>query len=479
MADEAGGFVLFLFESFAARALLGSLVAALLVQSLLRRNAVCGVHARRLLLLVPFVVAAALAAASASVGFLPAVWFDTDRIAAAGTLIEVLGDIQSIGGTVNLVAAAYGLALSALLTRRVFGLLATARLRTASAVAPPAIRRRALRVALASDVVPPEVRVLRACPGGAFTAGLRRPWIALDPELVEMLDDGELDGLLAHEMAHIRRRDPLLSLLTGICRDVVFFLPGIHLATVSLRREQEEEADDLAAGSTHKPAALASTILKVWEAQAGRPRLITACAAVAPAGAVLARAAGWRRRRTGEQPHVLVRVQRLISPSTVRHEPLQRRELGLPLTVLTVAVTVGVLVPAWLTHVFNNDGVLVSVLSAPAVAQVESPAFATFRALAPRQTTRPAPTATTTDGDDDALCPCVESPAQLRAGRSAGTATATSQLVWSSDGRDAWELQRIHEQARLRAGQKLISWHGAEREVGFFTVSRTPVTAAP
>ena len=175
---------------------------------------------------------------------------------------------------------------------------------------------------------------------------------------------------------------------------------------------------------------------------------------------------------------MLVRVQRLISPLAMAGEPATRRELAVPATVLTLAVTVGVLVPAWLTQVLHNDGVLVRVLSAPAVTSVESPALATFRALAPRQASRSTMT-TPEDGDVDPLCPCIESPAQLRAGRSAGEASARSQLVWSSDGRDAWELQRIHEQARLRVSQKLMSWQGAQREVGFFTVSRTAVTASP
>lgn len=471
MPDGAGGFVLFLFESFAARALLGSLVAAVLVEAVLRRNAVRGVSGRRLLLLVPFVVAALLAAASMNRGFLPAVWFDTDRIVGAGTLIEVLGDIQIIGGTVNLVVAAYVLVVGMLLTRRLVGLYATSRLRARSAAATPSIRRRALRMAIATGITPPDIRLLRSCPGGAFTAGLRRPWIALDPDLADTLDDGELDALLAHEMAHIRRRDPLLCLLTGMCRDAVFFLPGIHLSTLWLRREQEEAADDLAAGSTRRPAALASTILKVWEAHAGRRRVVNACAAVTPVAA-------WRSlvplHRNAEQPHVLVRVQRLIKPLTVAAEPSQHRELVLPFTVLTLAVAIGVVIPAWITQVLHNDGVLVRVFAAPAVTQVESPAFATFRALAPRQVHQSTTTAVPTSGDVDPLCPCVESPAQLRAGRSAGEALTTSQLVWSSDGRDAWELNRIHEQARLRVNQKLLSWQGAQREVGFFTVSRNP-----
>jgi Zn-dependent protease with chaperone function len=473
--DAAGGFFLFLFESFVARALLGSLVAALLVEAMLRRNAVRGVRGRRLLLLVPFSVAALLAVASLNRGFLPAIWFDTDPITSPAPLIEVLGDIQIIGGTVNLVVAGYLLIVGALVTRRLAGFVATTRLRAQSAMASPAIRRRALRIAIASGITPPEVRLRPDCPGGAFTTGVRRPWIALDPGLVTTLDDDEIDALLAHEMAHIRLRDPMLCLLTGVCRDLVFFLPGIHLASLWLRREQEEVADDRAAGCTHRPGALASSILKVWEAQAGRMRLASACAAVTPARPWRSLLPAWRSHRDVGQPHVLVRVQRLITPLAVSAQPSPRRELGLPFTVLMLAVTIGVLIPAWTTRVFDNDGLLLRVFSSSVAAQIESPAFATFRALAPREA-RPQPVVSTLPADDvDPLCPCVESPAELRAGRSAGATATSSQLVWSSDGRDAWELHRLHEQARLRVNRNLLSWRGGQQEVGFFTVSRNPV----
>jgi Zn-dependent protease with chaperone function len=472
--EKAGGIFLFLFDSFAARALLGSLVAALLVVIILRHNAVRGVFGRRLLVLAPFMVATLLAAASVNRGFLPGIWFDTDRIVAAGTAIDVLGDIQIIGG-VNLMVAAYLLVVGVLLTRRLAGFAAATRLRAHSAMAPPAIRRRALRMAIATGIAPPEVRLRSGCPGGAFTTGIRRPWIAVDPELARTLDDSELDALLAHEMAHIRLRDPMLCLLTGVCRDLVFFLPAIHLAGFWLRREQEEAADDLAAGCTRRPAALASSILKVWEAQTGRMRLVSACAAVTPAVSWRVFMPAWRNHRSSEQPHILVRVQRLIKPLAVSAQPSQHREFGLPFTVLALAVSIGVLLPAWLTQVMDNEGVLV--FSAPATPQVESAAFATFRALSPRQTTPPSATATamTATDDVDPLCPCVESPADLRAGRSAGATAATSQLVWSSDGRDAWELKRIHEQAQLRTNQRLMSWSGGQREVGFFTVSRNRI----
>jgi Zn-dependent protease with chaperone function len=474
--DEAGGFLLlFLFESFAARALLGSLVAAGLVEVMLRRNAVRGVRGRRLLLLVPFVVAGLLAVASVNRAFLPVVQSSSDRMVGAGPLMEVLGDIQMIGGAVNLLLAAYLLSVGVLVTRRLAGFAATARLRTQCAMASPAIRARALRIAIATGIAPPEVRLRRDCPGGAFATGVRRPWIAVDPELAATLDDRELDALLAHEMAHIRLRDPMLCLLTGLCRDLVFFLPGIHLASVWLRREQEEAADDVAAGCTRRPAALASSILKVWETQTGRMRLASACAAVTPATSWRSLLPAWRWHRETEQPHVLIRVQRLIRPLAISAQPSPHRELGLPITVLMLAVTVGVLLPAWTTTVLN-DGLLLQVFSSSAPTEVESPAFATFRALAPGEV-QPQPSAAAQPSDDvDPLCPCVESPAQLRAGRPAGATAAGSQLVWSSDGREAWELQNLYDQAHLRADQKpLLSWRGGQREVGFFTVSREPV----
>jgi Zn-dependent protease with chaperone function len=469
--DGAGGFFLFLFESFVARALLGSLVAVFLVELLLRRDIVRSLIGRRLLLVVPFVAAGVLAVASANRGFLPNVWIDTDRIVGAGVLMDVLGDVQNVGGSIDLLVAGYVAVVAVLAVRRAAGTIRAQLMRRESPLASAGIRARALYLAVQAGISPPEVRVRADCPGGAFTTGVRHPWIALDPRLAAELDAAELDALLAHEIAHIRRRDPLLTMVTGVCRDLTFFLPAIHLATFWLRREQEESADDLAALCTHRPGALASTILKVWEAQTGHVRPANACAAVAPV-ALRWPALGLRRAPRVQQPHVVVRVQRLISPlHALTHRP-SRRDVGLPLTVLTLAVTVGLLLPAWLTTVLN-DGVLLQFLSAPAATGIESPAFATFRATAPTDTGTRTATAPVSGGADE-LCPCVESAAQLRAGVPAATGSTPAHLVWSSEGRDAWELQRLHEHARLRVNRELITFRGGQREVGFFTVSRNP-----
>jgi Zn-dependent protease with chaperone function len=472
--DGAGGFFLFLFESFAARALLGSLVAVLLVEVLLRRDVVRSVIGRRLLLVMPFVAAAVLAVVSAGNDFLPNVWINTDRLVGAGALMDVLGDVQRIGGSVDLLVAGYLLVVGVLITRRLAGVARVHALRRRSPLAAPRIRRRALPLAVQAGITPPQVRLRPRCPGGAFTAGIRRPWIAVDPDLLATLDEAELDALLAHEMAHIRRRDPLLTLLTGLSRDVTFFLPGLHLATCWLRREQEEAADDLAARCTRRPGALASTILKVWESQTAARQLGAACAVVSSTAAVTL----WPGLGGGRnaQPHVVVRVQRLISPlHGLSHRP-RRRDVGLSVTVLTVAVMIGLLLPAWTARMLHNDGVLLQVLSSPTTATLESPAFATFRATAPAAvgTQRSRPVAAAADATDDGLlCPCIESAAQLRAGTPATVDASPSHLVWASDGQRAWELQQLHDRARLRVDSELITFRGGMREVGFFTVSRS------
>ena len=98
------------------------------------------------------------------------------------------------------------------------------------------------QVVLTVSRLDPATRTIPGQPVQTTEPGIRlRPWV------LHAASPAELDSLLAHEMAHIRRRDPLLTLLTGLSRDVTFFLPGLHLATCWLRREQEEAADDLAA----------------------------------------------------------------------------------------------------------------------------------------------------------------------------------------------------------------------------------------
>jgi hypothetical protein len=116
--------------------------------------------------------------------------------------------------------------------------------------------------------------------------GSRRPVLLIDRTLLDRLDGGELEGVLAHELAHLRRRDNLVAAIVGTVRDLTFFIPGSGWALTHLHRERELAADQAAVAVTGRPGALASGLLKVIEAG---PDARNPCAALAPTGTLVSR----------------------------------------------------------------------------------------------------------------------------------------------------------------------------------------------
>ncbi len=137
------------------------------------------------------------------------------------------------------------------------------------------------RLATALGIAVPRLAVVASCPGGAYVAGARRPVVVLGRDLLDQLDDAELEGVLAHELAHVKRRDNLVAIGLGALRDLVFFVPGGGWAVRQLHRERELAADQVAVGVTDRPGALASGLLKVIESGRAPSH---ACAALAPPG---------------------------------------------------------------------------------------------------------------------------------------------------------------------------------------------------
>lgn len=128
----------------------------------------------------------------------------------------------------------------------------------------PNVQARAASVAAELGVQPIRVLVYphdRPC---AITYGLFRPTVLLSSWMVEQLDARELESVLAHELAHVARRDYLVIWLAMILRDAFFYLPTSRTAFRSLQSEKELACDDLAVCATGRPLALASALGKVW-----------------------------------------------------------------------------------------------------------------------------------------------------------------------------------------------------------------------
>lgn len=143
--------------------------------------------------------------------------------------------------------------------------------------------------ALATDVVhlaarlgvaPPRLRLCALDRPLALTCGLCRPTILLSTWMVAQLDRRELAAVLAHELAHIARRDALATWLATTLRDAFCYLPGGWLIHRRLREEAELACDDLTVMATARPLALASALAKVWRELASGSGLAAAPALV-------------------------------------------------------------------------------------------------------------------------------------------------------------------------------------------------------
>jgi len=451
-----GGFLFALLgESFAVRALLGSLAAVAVAALALRLSVIRSTGARRLLLLAPVLTAAAAGFATAreAAAFLPRLSVPAVN-SSAGQLVDFIDDFRLVELVeLDLISVAYAIVVTALLSRRIFGVLAVRRLLRLGAVPQgptlwleDRLEQLAVNLGLARPV---RLLLVPACPGGAFAAGVRRPVVALDPALVEALDTRELEGLLAHELAHLRRHDPLLCAVVGVFRDLTFFLPPVALAARWLRSEQEESADEVAARLTARPASLASSILKVWDrAVPASPQI--ACAAVG----VRLRLAGGPGGSHSQSPlaghQVLTRrVERLIAGH--RDVPLRRRqmELAFAAAVVAAATAGAIAVP---------EDVALGFAYLPEVPETanESEVFATFHYLTlEAQEAEKAEVKTTTVAGSTTAAgyPLVESVWQLREQQAASQPAASQRLLWADDEQAAHEVRepRPEDAARARA----------------------------
>jgi Zn-dependent protease with chaperone function len=130
----------------------------------------------------------------------------------------------------------------------------------------------------------PELLVLPGRTVAAFTTGSR---VVVSAELLACLDETEVEGILAHELAHIGARDVPLIVTAGILRDVVAWNPIAHIAFRRLAREREFEADRRAVVATGDPLAMASGLVKMCELLRGRrPGRIAALAFTRPGARV-------------------------------------------------------------------------------------------------------------------------------------------------------------------------------------------------
>jgi Zn-dependent protease with chaperone function len=448
----SGVLLAFPLESVALR-LAVALAVALVAVRLLRRRDLRSPKARVLLALSPFATVAGVVAVSSRDLALPALL--RPSLDASGALA-----LPVAGRYLDFVPAATPIFLS--VWAGIVVLLMGLRLARAqqhrldllgdAVAAEPRVAAVVGRLARSMGIAPPIVLAADLASGGASLVGVREPMLVLDRRLLEALDEAELEGVLAHELAHVARRDNLVAWLVAFARDVVFFVPGASSAVRSLHREREAAADQDAVAVTGRPAALASGLLRALDLAGPQPRVAQGCAALVA------------------ESDLVQRVRTLVeqdAPTTASRR--HRLEVLVAGAVSLAALAAAVVVPQLLTGVEGQREALGVLLGAPALIEAEEHAllpsvgrvFDVYRRSQPSsQQAGPAGSdvlrAAELFGAEDrpgSVAACVaRSSACVTIARAPALALRPAPIVLLEDGADArWQATPVLERARGEA----------------------------
>jgi HEAT repeat protein len=113
--------------------------------------------------------------------------------------------------------------------------------------------------------------------------GWLRPVVLVPASLASGLTPLQVEAILAHELAHVRRHDYLVNLAQALVETLLFYHPAVWWISARVREEREHCCDDLAVAVCGDGRVYAAALLSLEEHRA--PRL----AAAATGGALLSR----------------------------------------------------------------------------------------------------------------------------------------------------------------------------------------------
>ena len=131
------------------------------------------------------------------------------------------------------------------------GWFSATRLRSLGACpAPPAWRQTIGRLSARMRVTRSVRLLVSTLVDTPTVVGWLRPVILTPAGLLAGLPSDQVEALLLHELAHIRRHDFLVNFLQGVAESVLFYHPAVWWISRQIRIEREHCCDDLAAAAS-------------------------------------------------------------------------------------------------------------------------------------------------------------------------------------------------------------------------------------
>lgn len=140
-----------------------------------------------------------------------------------------------------------------------------------------------------------------------MSIGWIKPVVLFPVGLINRLSPGEVEAILAHELAHIARRDWIFNLLQAFVEALFYYHPAIWWVSAVVRRERENCCDDAALAATGNPLIFAKALVQVQELATPAPRLALGIG-------------GSSRRR----PLLLERVRRILNQPQQKSQVMEK-----------------------------------------------------------------------------------------------------------------------------------------------------------
>ena len=101
--------------------------------------------------------------------------------------------------------------------------------------------------------------------------GCLRPIVVLPIAALTSLNAVQVEAILAHELAHVRRHDYLVNLMQTLAETVLFYHPAVWWVSAHIRDEREHCCDDVAVAVCGDPVGYAAALaeLEVWRRDVG------------------------------------------------------------------------------------------------------------------------------------------------------------------------------------------------------------------
>src|SRR5262249_18744391 len=154
--------------------------------------------------------------------------------------------IVSGAGISGWVVCFWALGVLVLSVRTIGGWVGVQRLRRGAMPGGPELEALLIRLKLRLCISKP----VRVCASTAVhvptVIGYLRPYVLLPVTALTGLSVLQIEGILAHELAHIRRHDYLVNVIQTLVETLLFYHPAVWWVGAQMRREREHCCDDIA-----------------------------------------------------------------------------------------------------------------------------------------------------------------------------------------------------------------------------------------